>query len=182
MTTDWNVLRTSDLPVRYSEFGGNVNEDGADAEYVTDHHMMWRASEAHEDRNERLASQEEDAYRRYGVSPESCADLWSKDTNETARPDLEPVRLIEVRTSKPSQSRYDTAKMETESGETVWANAQYLRILHLLTSFDELRADEPERSIVAYHDGEPVGLVMPLREPRGPERWEERTVLIRGDG
>jgi len=155
--TDWSRLRS--LPVRYSEWGGNLHPDGADAPIATNGYMIFTAEGADPDRYERLAGEEHPTRTSTADTVEETWELVvadrKHDTHEAA--ELDGVRRLE-RNGPDTQ----IARLTGKWGETR-VNAQYLRILQLAVNFDELRAEDPKRAVLAYRDGEPVGALMPRR-------------------
>lgn len=145
------------LPVRYSEFDGNTNAAGPDAEIVTNNHIAWDVDAANPERNQRLAAKEP-AGRARLHDPETVLSLWTSESmahDET----YEPLELDEVRQFRPYVGQVARLNGPFET----FVNAQYLRILQLVVDFDKVRGFKPKRALHVMRDGELVALLMPRR-------------------
>jgi hypothetical protein len=153
----------SKAKIRPSDWSGNSMAEG---EWVTDGHVMFRRADV-----DRLPAKRAEFYLkenplRKGIAQEAANGMFKRAVDQ-AEAKLEILGHLPPGTETEIPSAYLVPEGGTTGLRRV--NAALLRRFQEITKFDELRGptgkSATERAIAAYRDGEPVGLIMPMRMP-----------------
>lgn len=141
----------------------------AEGEWVSDGHIMFKRSDVDLLPAKKVGFYLKESTTRKGLAQESAAKLFQGEV-EAAKTKLEVLGHLPIGEDQKFASAYLVPEGENTGMRRV--NAALLRRLHEITRFDELRGrtgkGATDRSIAAYRDGEPVGLIMPIRMEDAP--------------
>lgn len=135
-----------------------------ESQYRTDGHMIVRCEAVEDERFDRRTYREVEW--RDPTTEESADRVWSDATSGSLYV-AHVERIIDVSSTSRWSRYYEVlAVLQSEDGnrEPIYVNAHKLRLACYWTRPDAMKARAPNKGVVLYRDGEPVAVVMPVRE------------------